>query len=155
MNFAPEYKLREGTAAWSSAVELKEIHLDTKQNVPLETGSTCNDSYLTAAALGNKVRPKNCKEKNWTKGDKPKNTLQPLKQSFDCIDLNEILLTWKNHMEENVKLRKCPVLKSHSAALLQDLRGFCEEHLGGTSAGFNESWRRIINNSYANFACRF
>lgn len=47
-------------------------------------------------------------------------------------------------MEENVKLRKCPqtsgpVLKSHSAALLQDLRGFCEEHLGGTSAGFNES----------------
>lgn len=150
LNFAPEYKLREGSAAWSSA-ELKEIHLDTKQNVPLETGSTCNDSYLTAAALGDKVRPK---------GDKPKNTLQPLKQSFDCIALNKILLTWKNHIEENVKLRKCPqtsgpVLKSHSAALLQDLHGFCEEHLGGTSAGFNESWRRIINNSYANFACGF
>lgn len=79
------------------------------------------------------------------KGDKKvRNTLQPLKQSFDFIDLNEILLTWKNHTEENVKLRKCPqtsgpVLKSHSAALLQNLRGFCEEHLGGTSAGFNES----------------
>lgn len=100
-------KLKEGSAAWSSA-ELKEIHLDTKQKVPLETGSTCHDSYLTAAALGDKVRPKNCKEKNWTKGDKPKNTLQPLKQSFDFIDLNKILLTWKNHMEENVKLRKCP-----------------------------------------------
>lgn len=52
-----------------------------------------------------------------------------------------------NHIEKDVTFKKCPqafgpILKSHGAALLLDLDGFSEEHLGGRSAGFNESWSK-------------
>lgn len=125
------------------------MQLDERRWQKKKTNQQCCNSCLAESAF---VRPKRRMLSNKT--GQGKNTRKTLKQSFDFIDEKLNLIREKPPQPyQNVNLRKYPPtcgpgVDSACAALLQDLHGFCEAQSGATWAGFNESWRRIINNSY-------